>query len=231
MSGTADFVAAHRRSLLFLVILLLAVGGYAALKLPIGLFPHVNFPRIEVSVDAGDRPADRMEIEVTRVVEQALRAIPRVVDVRSTTSRGSADVSVALTWGSNTEIGALQVQSALADILPTLPQGTIFTVRRMDPTVFPVAGYSLASDGIDQIALRQFAHDELIPLLSTISGVAKVTVVGGRIGEFQVDISQDQLFHLGLSVADIANALTAANVLTAVGRLEGRSQALPSGHR
>ena len=220
MSGFAAFVAGHRRSILFLVVLIAVAGGYAALQLPIGLFPKVSFPRIEVSVEAGDRTADQMEIEATRLVEQALRAIPRVTDVRSTTSRGSADVSVTLTWGSDTERGALQVQAALNDILASLPPGTAFTVRRMDPTVFPVAGYSLTSDAVDQVALRQFANDELIPLLSTIAGVADVAVVGGRVGEFQVEVSQDQLFQLGVTVADVANALTAANVLTAVGRLE-----------
>lgn len=220
MTRTAGFVAAHRRSILFLLLLIAAVGTYAGLQLPIGLFPKVSFPRIEVSVEAGDRPADQMEIEVTRVVEQAVRAIPRVTDVRSTTSRGSADVSITLTWGADTERAALQVQAALGDILATLPQGTSFNVRRMDPTVFPVAGYSLTSETVDPIALRQFAKDNLIPLFSTIPGVGNVSVLGGRIGEFQVEIAEAQLVRLGMSIADVANALSATNVLTAVGRVE-----------
>lgn len=193
MNGFSGFISAHRRSLLFLVLLLSAIGAFSATKLPIGLFPKVNFPRIQVAVEAGDRPADQMEIQVTRIVEQAVRAIPRVTSVRSSTSRGSADVSVTFKWGTDTELGALQVQAALGDSLSLLPAGTSYSVRRMDPTVFPVVAYSLTSDTIDQIALRQLAVDELTPLLSTVNGVAKVTTTGGRIGEFLVEISQEQL--------------------------------------
>ncbi|WP_420406499.1 efflux RND transporter permease subunit [Hoeflea sp.] len=220
MNLFARFISFHRRSILFLVVLLSLAGAFSTFHLPIGLFPKVNFPRIEVSVEAGDRPADQMEIEVTRLVEQALRAIPRVTNVRSTTSRGSADVSVTLAWGADTERGALQVQAALSEMIGSLPAGTGFTVRRMDPTVFPVAGYSLTSDTVDQIVLRQFARDELVPLLSTIAGVANISVLGGRVGEYQVEVSQEELFELGLTIADVANALSGSNVLTAVGRLE-----------
>ena len=51
----------------------------------------VDFPRAVVSLDAGDRPAEQMEMQVTRPVEDAVRRVPGVVDVRSTTSRGAAE--------------------------------------------------------------------------------------------------------------------------------------------
>ena len=86
-------------SLLFLIAALI-VGGFAATsKLPVALFPYVSFPRVVVSLDAGDRPAERMMIEVTFPIEQAVRAVPGVRDVRSTTSRGSAEISINFDWG------------------------------------------------------------------------------------------------------------------------------------
>ena len=107
--------------------------------MPASLFPRIDFPRVRVDLDAGDRPADRMGMEVTWPVEEAVRSVPGVRTIRSTTSRGSAEISVNFDWGQDMQAAALQVQSAISQIAGTLPQGTTFEVRRMDPTVFPGA--------------------------------------------------------------------------------------------
>ena len=67
----AHWAAAHGRSILFLVAILALAGIAAGLQLPVALFPHVDFPRVVVSLDAGDRPADQMAIAVTRPVERS----------------------------------------------------------------------------------------------------------------------------------------------------------------
>ncbi len=218
--NVVDWMQKHRRSILFLITIL-ALGGLAAsLRLPVALFPHVDFPRVEVSLNAGDRPAERMAIEVTRPVEEAIRSVPGVRSVRSTTSRGSADVSINFDWGEDMVAAMLQVESAINQILSSLPPGTSFTVRRMDPTVFPVLAYSLTSDTHSLVDLRDIALYQLRPLLSTIKGVAKVGVQGGATEEYEVMIDPAKLDALGLSIDDVAKALSAANVIKAVGRME-----------
>src|SRR6202022_555861 len=93
------WVQGHRRFILFLMVMLAGGGVFAALQLPVSLFPTANFPRVGVSLDAGDRPAQQMEMQVTRPVENAVRRVPGVISVRSTTSRGAADVSINFNWG------------------------------------------------------------------------------------------------------------------------------------
>src|SRR5579872_5393461 len=106
-------VGRRRRSLLTLIGLLVAGGLLAGFFTPVSLFPTVLFPRIAITVDAGDRPADQTEAVITRPVEQALRAIPGVHDLRSTTSRGEAEVSINFGWGSDMDLVLQRVQSAL----------------------------------------------------------------------------------------------------------------------
>ena len=157
MNFTA-WMQAHRRSVLFLLVLL-ALGGLAAsLQLPVALFPHVEFPRIVVSLDAGDRPAERMTVEVTMPVEEAVRSVPGLRSLRSKSSRGSSEISINFDWGQDMISAMLQVESAINQTLSSLPAGTKFEVRRMDPTVFPTVAYTLTSEKQSLTTLRDIAY-------------------------------------------------------------------------
>ena len=220
MSLFTSWVQAHRRSILFLVGMMALAGLALAFRLPVALFPTVDFPRVVISLDAGDRSAELMELQVTRPVEAAVRSVPGVQSVRSTSSRGSAEISVNFAWGANMVSAMLQVESAVGRVLPTLPQGTTFEVQRMDPTVFPVLAYSLTSPSRSLTELRDIARFRMVPLLSGVSGTSRIQVVGGDQEEFRVTVDPDRLQAYGLTLADVAQALSAANVVTAVGRLE-----------
>jgi CzcA family heavy metal efflux pump len=219
MSFTA-WAHSHSRSILFLLAALAIAGAVASLSMPVALFPHVDFPRVRITLDAGDRPAERMTIEVTVPVEEAVRAIPGVRGVRSTTSRGTAEISVNFNWGEDMISAMLQCQSQVNRILPSLPSGTSFEVERMDPTVFPVIAYSLTSSSHSLVELRDLALYTLRPALSTVSGVARVGVQGGRVEEYRVTVDPDKLQSFKMTLAEVAGALSASNVLVAVGRLE-----------
>jgi CzcA family heavy metal efflux pump len=221
-----EVVSRRRRSLLTLLFMLIGAGVVGAFALPVGLFPNVLFPRIAVTIDAGDRPADQMEAVVTRPVEQALRAIPGLVNLRSTTSRGSAEVSINFKWGANMDLALQRVQAAVQNAQSTLPAGVAFDVRRMDPTSFPVVGYSLTSATATPVELRRFADLKLSPVLSTIPGVARVVVQGGAAGEYRVVVDPAKMWSYGLTVGDVSTAIAGANVLTAAGRIEDRGKLL-----
>ncbi|MGH8163453.1 MAG: efflux RND transporter permease subunit, partial [Rhodanobacteraceae bacterium] len=210
----------HARSLIFLLAVLILAGIFGGLSLPVALFPQVSFPRVRVTIDSGDRPAERMAVEVTYRVEEAVRAIPGVRGVRSTTSRGSAEISVNFDWGEDMVAAMLQVESEVNKILPELPQGTTFEVQRMDPTVFPVIAYSMTSASHSLAELHDLAMYQLRPALSTVTGVAKVGVQGGAVEEYRVVVDPAKLQSFKMSLDDVAKALSAANVLVAVGRIE-----------
>ncbi len=219
MSFTA-WAHSHARSILFLLGALALAGAGASFSLPVSLFPQVSFPRVRITLDAGDRPAEQMTVEVTTPVEEAVRAIPGVRNLRSTTSRGTSEISVNFNWGEDMISAMLQCQSQVNKILPSLPPGTSFEVERMDPTVFPVIAYSLTSDSHSLVELRDLALYTLRPALSTVSGVARVGVQGGRVEEYRVTVDPDKLQSFKMTVAEVASALSASNVLVAVGRLE-----------
>ena len=212
------------RAFILIAIAVALAGAVAATALPIGLFPQVSFPRVVVDLDAGSRPADQTALTVTRPVEEAIRALPGVLDVRSDTSRGSAQISVDFGWGRDMVSSTLLVDSAVARILPTLPAGAQYNVRRMDPTVFPIISYALVSDTADPVALQDLARYQITPLLSSIPGLARVGVQGGQTAEVQVLADPHRLADHGLAMTDLAAAIKAGNVLSAVGQVQDRGR-------
>ncbi len=212
----------HGRSILLAFVLLSVMGVVAAFKLPVGLFPLIDFPRVVVYLDAGDQPVDRMVVEVTRPLELALRSVPGVLGVRSDSSRGSTQIFLSFDWGTDMVAALLQTQAMVGRVLPTLPPGTRFDTRRMDPTVFPVLGLSLTGSGSDIVALSDFATYRMSPALSAVPGVAQVEVLGGRQAEYQIIVDPARLSIAGIGTAEVAAAVAASNVVAAVGRVEDR---------
>ncbi len=210
----------HGRSIIFIAIALVLAGIFAATTMAVGLFPQVSFPRVVVSLDAGDRPAEQMALLVTRPVEEAIRAVPGVRNVRSETTRGSAQVSVDFGWGRDMTASTLLIDAALSRILATLPPGTVYDVERMDPNVFPVIAYALQSDKLDGVHLKDLATFQIVPLLSGVQGLARVSVQGGATEEIRIEADVHRLETLNLGLADISAALANSNAIQAVGRIQ-----------
>lgn len=222
--GPAWWANRHSRSILFLLVALTVGGVLGTLALPVSLFPQVNFPRIRIDMDAGARPAERMEVEVTQPVEQAVRGIAGVRDIQSTTSRGSAEVALTFDWGDDMTTAYLQAQAQIDRILPSLPNGTTFEIRRMDPTVFPVIAYSITSAKRPITELHDLAKYQLLPILSAVDGVGKIGVDGGAVSELRITLDPARLTARNLALSNVTTALASANVLSAVGRVEDHYQ-------
>ena len=216
----AGFVARHARSIILVAMALAVAGAVSAISLPVGLFPQVAFPRVVVDLDAGSRPADQTALLVTRPIEEAIRTVPGVLDVRSASSRGAAQISVDFGWGHDMVSSTLLVDAAISQILPNLPPGTGYNVRRMDPTVFPIISYALLSDSVSPVALHDLAQYQIVPLLSSVAGLARVGVQGGETAEVEVLADPHRLAEYGLGMTDLSDALAKANVLQAVGQLQ-----------
>src|ERR1700723_2317194 len=113
--------ARHSKSIIFLILTLAVVGAYEALSLPIAVFPSTQFPRIIVGVDNGVMPIDQMEVTITRPLENAVNSVPGLEDVRSTTSRGSAEIDLSFNWNVDMLTTLQQVDSAISRIQSSLP--------------------------------------------------------------------------------------------------------------
>lgn len=214
-------IALRKRKAIIFLLIVLSLGGIMAMsKIPVALFPNVNFPRIRVSVSSGNIPASSMSILVTRPVEQALRAVHGVKNIRSTTSQGATDIVLDFGWGQNMNVQLLKVTAAINRILPGLPPKTTFNAIRMYPTIYPVIAYSLTSKKESPVRLRDIALYGLKPLFLSVNGVSDVQVQGGRKREYRVTVNPDKLFAYGLNIEDVVKTISSSNIIKSVGKLD-----------
>ncbi|HUY84726.1 MAG TPA: efflux RND transporter permease subunit, partial [Steroidobacteraceae bacterium] len=211
----------NRVAFLCVAFALTAAGVFAAIGLPVGLFPVVSFPRIRIEVSAGSMPAKQMLIDVTQPLEEAARAVPGAVDVVSTTSRGAAQIFVDFPWNSDMNQALLRVATGFAQTLPSLPPGTTYDAIQMSPNVImPFVSYALISDQVSPAELRRLATYQIGPLLTGIQGIRRVGVTGGQTPEVEVTVNPLKLAAYGLTLGDVSRAVAASNTVGAVGRLE-----------
>ena len=94
-------------------------------------FPSTDFPRIVVGIDNGVAPINQMQVTVTRPIEEAMNSVPGLEQVRSTTSRGSAEVNLFFNWNVDMFQTLQYVNAALARVQPTLPPTAKLTANRL----------------------------------------------------------------------------------------------------
>src|SRR5439155_19361486 len=142
------------------------LGGYLAFTIPISVFPTTNFPRIVLAVDNGVMPIDQMMVTITRPLEEAVNSVPGLLQVRSITRRGSAEIDLFFDWNVDMFQTLQYVNAAISRVQPELPSSTSVIAHRMTFASFPIIGYSLTSDTVPQTQLWELATYEIKPRLN-----------------------------------------------------------------
>jgi CzcA family heavy metal efflux pump len=219
MKGLSRFAVENRRAMIFTALLASAIGFYMIYKIPRGVFPDATFPRIAVMVDYGLAPLKEMEMEVVKPIEEAVMMVEGVRLVRSSISRGSADVNIDFQWDTDMFRAYQLVQAQVSGIQHALPPGVQLEVRRFTTSTYPVAGYSLTSDKLNLEQLRDLAIYTIRPQLASIQGVYNIEVMGGHQREYRVNLNPQKLAALHIDYQQIEDALKESNTLQYVGRL------------
>src|SRR5450755_950377 len=214
----------YAKSLIFLILVLVMAGAYLAFTIPISVFPTTDFPRVLIGVDNGVMPIDQMMVTVTRPIEESVNAVPGLQQVRSITSRGSAEIDLFFSWDVNMVTTLQLVDAALANVRNTLPPTSTIQTHRLTFASFPILGYSLTSDTVPQTQLWTMATYDLKPRLNRLDGVATVVVQGGQEPEFTITPDPAKLLAASVTVSDILDAVRRTNLIDSPGLMQENHQ-------
>ncbi|MGA2171264.1 MAG: efflux RND transporter permease subunit, partial [Terracidiphilus sp.] len=222
------WLAQSTRTIFFFAAVFTVAGIYFAFQVPISVFPETNFPRVVIGVDNGVMPVEQMQVTITKPIEDAVNTVPGLVTVRSTTSRGQAEVSLFFNWNVDMYQSLQLVDAALGKVEQTLPPTAKITTNRLTFATFPILGYSLRSDTIPQTQLWEMATYDLKPPLNRVAGVSTVIVQGGKQPEFHVVPNLALMQTAGVTIPDLVNAIQASNIVNSPGLYEANHQLILS---
>ena len=212
-------------------MMLTLAGVYAALQVPISVFPDTNFPRVVIGIDNGVMPVEQMQVTITKPIEDAINSVPGLLTVRSTTSRGSAEISLFFNWNVDMYRTLQLTDAALSKVQQELPSTARITTNRLTFATFPILGYALTSDkdasGNDIVSparLWEIATYDLKPPLNRVDGVRTIVVQGGQVPEFHIIPNLARLQSTGVTLLDLVNSVQASNIIDSPGLYEANHQ-------
>ena len=204
------------------MMLVIVVFGMAALtQLETDEFPEVAPPVVSITVPYPGAAPGVVEREVVDPIEEAVQGISGVDKMHSTALDGFAIIIVEFDFEIEPVVATQEVRDAISEIrgdLPTEMEEPVLT--RFDPQELPIVSLTLSSTELDPGALTRLADPTIERALTSLSGVADVTIVGGLERELTVEVRPEALAAAGLTVADITRVLAAENLEAPVGRLE-----------
>ena len=217
------------KTIFFFLIVLTLAGVYGAFQVPISVFPETNFPRVVIGVDNGVMPVEQMQVTITKPIEDAVNSVPGLLTVRSTTSRGSAEVSLFFDWNVDMYRTLQLADAALSKVAQTLPATAHITTNRLTFATFPILGYALSAEDrgpatVSPTRLWEIATYDLKPPLNRVNGVSTVLVQGGQVPEFHIIPNLARLQSSGVTLTDLVNSVQASNIIDSPGLYEANHE-------
>ncbi|MEO5673468.1 MAG: efflux RND transporter permease subunit [Chitinophagales bacterium] len=216
----------YRKPIIFILLLILGFAYYSFTQIKVALFPDITFPKIKIIAENGEQPVNKMMATVTVPLENAVRQVQGLNVIRSTTSRGSCEISAFFNWKDNIDQDLNQVNAKINQAQGFLPPGVSITVEKMNPSILPVIGYTLqyndstkTESGNSQIELRKLAAYTIRPILGTVEGVANVQVMGGKSKEYWIILKPEVMTLLRITPQKIIDAFNNANFILSNGLL------------
>jgi copper/silver efflux system protein len=211
----------NRLIVLITALLLLIVGTYIALNLPVDVFPDLTAPTVTIITEAHGMAAEEVETLVTFPIETAVNGATDVRRVRSSSSAGISIVWVEFDWGTDIFIARQIVNEKLQMVSANLPSGAD------QPLLAPISSImgeimiiSMSLDStqmkpdnfVSSMDLRTIAEYTLRRRLLSIPGVSQVVPIGGEVKQYQVLVSPERLAAYNLSLNEVLHSAEESNI-------------------
>ena len=226
MLRLVDFALAQRLITIVAALGLAAWGLYSYSKLPVDAFPDVAPVQVLVSMRAQGLAPEELESRVTAPVEIAVRGVPNLVSMRSTTRYSLALITFEFAEGTDIYWARAQVNERLQEVRDMLPDGT---EGGLAPIVTPLAEmlmFTVESPSLSVQEIRSLIDWTIRPRLRGLPGVADVNVLGGYVRIFEVVPSAAAMAARSITTQTLENALTTNNRNDGAGRVREGEEAL-----
>jgi len=212
-------------TLVMIGILLVGVLGYRTL--PVSDLPNVDYPVLSVSANLAGASPETMASAVATPLEKAFSTIAGLDVMTSSSGLGSTSITMQFALNRNIDAAAQDVQAAIAKTLRQLPSGIIPpSYQKVNPADSPILFFALTSDLLPLSTLDEYAQSYLAQRISTVNGVAQVSVFGSQKYAVRIQLDPQALAARGVGIDQVADAVDNANVNLPTGVLTGPDKTL-----
>jgi Cu(I)/Ag(I) efflux system membrane protein CusA/SilA len=214
----------NRVVILALIALVIVWGGFVVKDTPIDAFPDLSENQVLVYADWMGRGPQEVQDQITYPLETALRGLPNVKEVRSSSSFGFSMVTVIFEDGVDTYFARQVVNEKVQQAIPRLPRGVQPSLGPVSTPMGQVFMYTLESDRHNLAELRTTEDFLIKPQLSSVPGVAEVASIGGYVLQYQVNLDPNLMKAYNVSVGQVFNAVSSNNANVGAKVLEQNGQ-------
>ena len=128
-----NFFLSYKNPISVILAIIIIGGIFLYGLIQVSLFPEITFPKLKVIADNGEQPVDKMMVTVTRPLEDAIKQVPDLKLLMSTTSRGTCEISAFLNWNANIDVNQQMLESRISQIKNDLPADVRIQIEKMNP--------------------------------------------------------------------------------------------------
>ncbi|HZX26934.1 MAG TPA: efflux RND transporter permease subunit, partial [Telluria sp.] len=212
--------------LLSLSLILAGVLAYS--KIPVAALPSYNTPVINVNANLPGASPETMASSVALPLEKQFSTIAGINVITSTSTQGNTSLTLEFDPSIDINAAAVDVQAALLGAQRQLPQEMtdLPSYRKVNPADAPVLFMTMTSPSMNLSELNDYAENLVAPSLSTLPGVAQVSVNGQKRFAVRVRAKAELMNARNISMDELATAIRAANSNTPLGIIDGPQQTL-----
>ncbi len=213
---------------ILLSVAILLAGLFAWTLLPVAALPRAEFPTVNVSADMSGASPDIMATSVATPLIKQFSTIAGVDTISSSSSLGSTNITIQFLLNRSIDAAAADVQAAISRVTRSLPKEMTEppNYRKVNPADAPVLLLAVKSKIASLTELDALAQNVLSPTLSTVDGVAQLSIFGSQAFGVRIEIDPDALAAKGLTVGQLQTAVASANRNSPLGTLVTGSQQL-----
>ncbi|MET4691820.1 efflux RND transporter permease subunit [Sinorhizobium fredii] len=218
----SEFCIRRPVATLLMSLALVFAGLFAYAALPVAALPRTEFPVINVSATLPGASPETMATSVATPLIKQFNTIAGIDSISTNNSLGATSISIQFALDRDIDAAAADVQAAITRTLRILPQDMPSppSFRKVNPADAPVLLLALKSDTVPLTKLDAFAQQVISPSLSTLEGVAEVSIFGSQQFAVRIELDPDALAARGISLAELQSAIAAANDNSPLGTVQ-----------
>jgi multidrug efflux pump len=208
------------------ISLLLVIFGLVSLeRLPVREYPDIDRPVVSISTTYRGASADVVENKVTQIIEERIAGLEGILKIESDSADERSTIRIEFDISRDMDAAANDVRDRVGRLVASLPpEADPPEVSKADASAEPVMFLNFSAANMTPLEVTDYAERFLVDRLSTVPGVARVGVAGGRRPAMRIWIDRQALAARQMTVADIENALRRENTQLPAGRLESRAR-------